>query len=603
MCNFAQIFINYSFSMMRTSKQLLNYTLSVTLMSTVLTAAAPLAATFVDGVFVGNFLGAHAFNAINITLPITNVITVLTLICSMGGSVLAAKSLAFQDVAKARKIFTISAYSAFAVAALSVILIYVFMDKFAAFVCPDASSVGYFKDYLYVMLLYFLFVPLNSTLNNFVSQEGHPSLTTRIVIISNVVNISLDVVFMYLMGMGIEGAALATVVSGVLNTLAYIPHFARGNSHYKLVPLRKDDVGILQQSLIQGVAFNVFYIMINTLVFFSNKLMMDVLGGSGMQVYGVCLQIQSFTFCIAVGAAIAGIAQVNRLLGEALSEKVAYVITVLMRFTALFFLAQLAVMTLFPGTIATMFGLSDPAVVEGCRMPFFCFSVFYLCYTILSVYTTVSFQLMGHVGAKFFFIFGMGFVVYGFMHGFSLVSAEMLWWGFPVGGLMMLVLAFCFGYGLHRKNPSYTKFTLVDRMPKEIIMQYTLDQECKRLPEMMAELHTFTEVCELPESTFKGIELCCTEYCEHLQQSRMPYVARTIDVIFRQLPEGICMIIESAGAPNSVVIDKEKKNMLKQRASELTQNEIRQLILDGIPSTLAYRYMFGLNVTTMTWGR
>lgn len=586
---------------MRTSKKLLNYTLSVTLLSTVLTAAAPLAATFVDGVFVGNLLGADAFNAINITLPISNFITVLTLICSMGGSVLAAKSLAFQDVTKARKIYTISACSAFAVAALSSLLLLVFMDDFAAFVCPHAGSVGYLKDYLYVMLLYFLCVPLNSTLNNFVSQEGYPNLTTRIVLMSNIVNILLDIVFIYYLDMGIGGAAWATVISGVLNAVSYIPHFAKGRSQYTLVPLNIADTDILRQSLIQGVAFNVFYIMINTLVFFSNKLIMDVLGASGMQVYGVCLQIQSFTFCIAVGASIAGIAQVNRLMGESLSELVAYVIAILIRFTALCFVTLLVVMTLFSAPIATLFGLTDPAVIDGCRIPFFCFFVFYLCFTILAVYTTISFQLMGHVGAKFFFIFGTGFVVYGFMRAFSIVSPDMLWWGFPVGGLLMLTLAFCFGYVLHRKQRSLTLFTLVDRMPAEIIMQYTLDQECKRLPQMMNELHTFTEMCELPEATFRGMELCCTEYCEHLQNSRLPYVASTIDVIFRQLPEGICMIIESAGAPNSIVIDQEQKDKLMDRATDLTQDEIRQLILDGIPSTLKYRYMFGLNVTTMTW--
>lgn len=586
---------------MKTSKKLLNYTLSVTLISTVLTAAAPLAATFVDGLFVGNLIGSHAFNAINITLPISNFITVLTLICSMGGSVLAAKALAFHDAPKARKIFTISAVSASAVAVVSSLLLFCFMDSFAAFVCPDADSIGFFKDYLYVMLLYFLCVPLNSTLNNFVSQEGHPNLTTRIVLMSNVVNILLDIVFIYFMDMGIKGAAWATVVSGVLNVVAYIPHFAKHNSNYKLVPLSTKDFDVLKQSLVQGIAFNVFYIMVNGLVFFSNKLILDALGGEGMQIYGVCLQIQSFTFCLTVGAAIAGIAQINRLMGEHISEKVAYVISTLILFDATCFMILLLVMTMFSGSVATLFGITAPAVIEMCRVPFFCFFVFYMCFTILAVYTTISFQLMGHVGAKFFFIFGTGFAVYGFMHALSLISPGMLWWGFPIGGLLMLTLAFGFGYSLHRKQPSLTRFTLVDRMPTEIIMQYTLDKECRQLPLMMAELQTFTEVCELSESIFKSIELCCTEYCEHLHESRMPYIANTIDIIFRQLSDGICMIIESAGAPNSIVIDEEKRQELLSRTTDMTQDDIRALILDGIPDTTEYRYMFGLNVTTMTW--
>ena len=101
---------------MKHTSKILDYSLKYTTIATVLTAAAPLAATFVDGILAGNLIGNPAFNAINIVLPISNLVMVLTLICNMGGSVLAAKALGEGDRLRARKIFTFSFMSALIVA-------------------------------------------------------------------------------------------------------------------------------------------------------------------------------------------------------------------------------------------------------------------------------------------------------------------------------------------------------------------------------------------------------------------------------------------------------------------------------------------------------
>lgn len=586
---------------MKQNRRLLDYTLAITLTSTVLTAAAPLVATFVDGLFVGNMLGSDAFNAINVIMPISNLMTVITLICSMGGSVLAARALALRDYDHACKVFTISMLSASAAAGICIILLYAFMDNFIHFICSDAGAIPYIEDYLSILLLYFIFVPLNSTLNNFISQEGYPDLTTKIVILSNVVNVLLDIVFMYFMDMGIKGAALATVVSGVINTIAYYPHFAKKKSNYKLIKLNADDFSVLKSSIIQGIAFNVFYIMFNGLVFFTNRLILGELGSAGMLTYGVCLQIQSFTFCITVGAAIAGIAQINRLQTEYVPDKVAYVIRRMLQFTTLCYTCIMLVMSLFPSAVASTFGISDPDILANCRFPFICFSVFYLCFAILAVYSTISFQLMGHVMAKFVFIFGLGIIVYLFMHTFSLISPELLWWGLPVGGITVLALSFIFGYMHHKKNPMLTMFTLVNKIPNTIIMQESIDNKCSNLPEVINKLHLFTQTCELSEHIFKGIELCCTEYCEHLSESKLPTLAHSFDVVFLQLQNGISMIIESAGAPNSVMLDEGKLQLMHENPSDLSKDDIRKLMLSTIPQKTEYRYMFGLNITIMTW--
>lgn len=107
---------------MAASSKLLNYSLSTTLVANILAAAAPLIATFVDGILTGNLIGTSAFNAINIIIPISNLVMVLTLIYNMGGSVLAAKAIGNGDIELGRRIFTISSLSACVLALRSTIL-------------------------------------------------------------------------------------------------------------------------------------------------------------------------------------------------------------------------------------------------------------------------------------------------------------------------------------------------------------------------------------------------------------------------------------------------------------------------------------------------
>ena len=90
------------------NNSLLGFSYRMTLISTTLTAIAPLITTLVDGLCTGNLLGAAAFNAINTVMPLVNAVSVLTLICNMGGSVLAAKQIACGNKEQANRIFASS---------------------------------------------------------------------------------------------------------------------------------------------------------------------------------------------------------------------------------------------------------------------------------------------------------------------------------------------------------------------------------------------------------------------------------------------------------------------------------------------------------------
>ncbi len=500
------------------SKQLINYSLYSTIIATVLTSAAPLAATFVDGLCAGNMLGKAAFNAVNLILPITNLLSALCLIFNLGGSALAAKFLAQGDYVTVRKYFSVSMLLSSIISLICVAAVYFNLDSYSAYLCPESEEMPLVKQYLRILLLFYLCMPATTALNNFFSFGGNPSLTTRIVVASNALNIVLDLLLIGVFKMGVRGAAWATVASGVLNILLFIPHVIKEDCPYRFTKLVRKDFASLKPILVQGLGLNVVYIMTNMLMMLSNVLVFNKLGSDGILVYGVCLQVQSFTFCITYGICVAGIGQITALKGDDDFNSIRYVTNKLLAITAACYSLFLLLMAVFPAGGASIFGIDNPAVLATCRLPFICYFIYYLCFAMISVYSTVCLQMSGYVLAKALYVLGLGALVYLLMVVFSTISPEALWYGFPVGGIVMLIGAFAFGYIKHLKDGNLSLFTLANRMPTDVRICTSIASDGSDIQKMLDSLNLFSDICEISDDNKRRLEFCCLELCDGVKK-------------------------------------------------------------------------------------
>lgn len=582
------------------SNKLINHSLFFVLISTVFTAAAPLIAVFVDGVFTSNLLGKDAFNAINLVLPISNLVMVLTLICNMGGSLFAARAMAVGDHETQNKYFTASLVASVAVAWLAIAVIGLGIDRISTRLCPIETGAVYFKDYLSVMLVYFVFLPFATTFNNMVQMEGYPKLATQIVIAANIVNVILDYVFIVVLHWGIKGAAWSTVASGLINVVLYLPYFARGRSSYRLKKLTLKDGPIFKKMFIHGVGFNIFYIMTNLLLLMTNKLILSRLGSDGMLIYGVCTQIQSLTFCVVVGMNIGGIAEITALSGEHDINGVKYTFRKITAANAVFYLLLLLLMAIAPALVASCFGIKDPDILSECRFPFTCYCIYYLCFAMIAVHTTLSYQLNGHVGAKAFYVFGLGIVVYLLMLALSFFSTRLMWLAFPVGGITMLMATLSFGYRRYLKDRNLTTFSLFNRYPDDVRVNCTVDYAGKDMPEMLRALEVFQDVCELKKETRYFIEMCAREFCDEITSRRPPLFNDVFNVSFSYRDGEFVMTFKNPGAPFQMKLDPEEMNVIRN-TDDISVEDIRKLIINGLPDSISFNYQFGLNVTQFHW--
>ena len=555
----------------------------LTLVSVTLSALAPLIATLVDGLFSSNLLGNDAFVAVSVVLPIVNAVSVLTMICERGGAMLAAGQIAKGNRERANRIFTVAFVSAVLVAIVAAAGIWMNLDGLARGLTARAESAEQAREYLQIIVLYFLILPFNNTFNDFATQEGFPQLTTRAVVTGSVANVVLDILFIGVLGMGISGAAWGTVTSGLINLALISPYFLRGKSQYRLARPQGDLGAILRENLKHGFGFNVFFIVVNAFMLLGNALVLRVAGHDGLTLFDVCLQIQSATFSVVVGLCMAGISHINYMRASGDSNGLRRIMMNTGSIVVSFYGVLLLLLVAAPQFFLWCFGLDgsiDPALA---RRVFICFGIYYFCFCAVSVYVTVVLQLAGHLVAKIVLVFAMGIMAYLGMLGLSTVSADAMWLGMIVGGVPILVASLAYGFWEHRRNPSFTMFSMVDKMPSNIKFECSLDYERHNLDEMKKKMKLFADTCEMNDEVHEKMHATIRALYHSAQERRYSRL-KYIDITLTELDDGFQMTIKDCGRPYDPVANGMDAAACGARSA-------------------TYRYMFTMNVTTIIWDK
>lgn len=169
----------------------------------------------VDRIYIGNMgdNGYLALTGIGLTFPIITFISAFSNLIGIGGAPLMSMSLGGKNVKKAQQIL---GSCIVAVLALSVILTVVFLilkrPFLYAFGASDATIL-YAEDYIEIYLIGTVFVMVSLGLNPFINAQGFSRTGMITVVIGAAANILLDPFFIFVLDLGVKGAAIATIIS------------------------------------------------------------------------------------------------------------------------------------------------------------------------------------------------------------------------------------------------------------------------------------------------------------------------------------------------------------------------------------------------------
>jgi len=243
-------------------------------------------ASIIDGIFVGNYVGANALAAISLSSPLHALFFGLVLMLAVGGMVSAGKYLGADNRTAASVIFS---KTMIAIAIISLVLTGLFLAFTPALVGLLGANEDLSPLTLSYITIFLYFQPLFMTgfaLSYFVRVAGKPNLAGAALLISAISNIILDWLFITQLHWGIEGAAWATGISYALMFFTLIPFFISGKSpfHFQLKQKKWSD---LKRSALNGFSefSNEISIGITTLLF--NWVMITRLGSEGVAAFAV----------------------------------------------------------------------------------------------------------------------------------------------------------------------------------------------------------------------------------------------------------------------------------------------------------------------------
>ena len=243
-----------------------------------------------DTIMIGKGLGAIPVAALNLILPLYSIFYGTGALFGVGGSVLYSVSMGKQDHQKAQNYLGISG-----ICLLGVLLIYLglaigFKENVLTLLGAEGPLREYATGYYEAMVFGIFFFGISNFLQAFIRSDQNPTLAMVGVIAGGITNIILDYVFIFILHMGMKGAALATVIGAGVTCLLLCSHFLRKDNH--LHPrLGGDWHRQLGQVLEGGFASFLGELAPGVVIFVMNYQILRYMGEAGVVVYSILANV------------------------------------------------------------------------------------------------------------------------------------------------------------------------------------------------------------------------------------------------------------------------------------------------------------------------
>lgn len=190
----------------------------------------------VDRAFIGSIegVGALAISGLGVTMPIFTIIVGFGVLIAVGGSTNISIKLGERDKESAEKVLGNTLMLAIIISLIVMIIGILFIDKILYLFGASEHTISYARDYMGVIFLGTPFNLIAFCLNNAIRAEGNPKLASKTMIVGCILNVILDPIFIFVLGLGIKGAAMSTVLCQIIISMWILSYFLRKKSSLEL---------------------------------------------------------------------------------------------------------------------------------------------------------------------------------------------------------------------------------------------------------------------------------------------------------------------------------------------------------------------------------
>lgn len=258
----------------------------------------------VDSIYIGHIpgVGSAAISGLAVTFPLMNLSIAMGTLVGVGAMTLISVLLGQRNYDAAQKVLSNVLTLNVIIGVVFTAVTLPFLDPILRFFGASDATLPYARDYMLIILAGNVFTHLYHGFNGLIRSSGHPKVAMGLTLFTVISNAILDPIFIFVLGMGIRGAALATILCQ-LAALAYTLRFLsdkRRLLHFTR-PLFQLDWRIAKQSLAIGVGPFLMNVAACLVALFINQQLGKYGGDMAIGAYGILNRLTMFFVMVNMG--------------------------------------------------------------------------------------------------------------------------------------------------------------------------------------------------------------------------------------------------------------------------------------------------------------
>ena len=310
----------------------------------------------VDKMFIGHIpgVGKQALAGVGVTAPVILAISAFAALVSMGGAPKASIFMGKGDNEQAEKVMGSCAWMLIVLSVVLTEFMLIFGKMILQLFGASDNTILYATDYMNIYCVGTLFTQLTLGLNAFITAQGKTLISMCNVAVGAVTNIVLDAILINGFGMGVKGAAYATVIGQIASAVLLLVFQIKLNKEFEHdVKYMKPDAGIIKEIYAIGLPAIIAQALMSIMVYVMNLILK--FNPSAQTAYGLFYKVQQFVLFLAFGLRDAITPIIAFAYGMRSKKRIQDGIKYGLIYTVALMILGIAITEIFPGAFATLF--------------------------------------------------------------------------------------------------------------------------------------------------------------------------------------------------------------------------------------------------------
>ena len=539
----------------------------------------------VDSIIVSNLIGAMALSAIQPVIPVSTTVNLIYWMIGLGGSVLCSVAKAEFDNEKSGRIFSVSIISLLVFGILVAILGTVLAPQIVPILCSSPQVQPLVYQYYSVYVLGMPFLCYIMSLSYFIRTDGIADLPFRALLLSNIVNIIFDLIFIGVFHMGVSGAAWATIVGYVFGCTYMSTYFfsSKRTLDFAFVKM-KTFFSTLSNICKSGFSGASTQLYLTIKVFVINTLITLYIGQSGLAAFNICYNSLFILYMFLIGTAQTMSPIVSVYYQEEDYQSVKFIMNRSLKIVLTSSLILSVLLVACPQILTLLFHVKNPAdmpvVLNAVRL--FALSYVGIAITFLYTFYAQAIQknkLSNSISLLEGFIFPVVFAcALSFVFG-----ANGIWISFTIAEVLTILYLFVYSRYINKKtNGEYTGFFINKHNDDTKVFEHTINGNIDDAMELSRGVYSYLGNNKSATLVSMAIEEMLVNIINTNDD------VETIDVIVRNNDDNILISIKDTGIDFNPVVENE----------DIKFDNIS--VLNKIADKIDYSRVLGLNSTIIT---